>query len=418
MNQQTLQADVKSNILVQSVAGDLRVAGWERTEIMAKTNGDVLDIQTSESNFVISCDDDLILYLPRQASLIIENVSGDANLQALKGQIKLGTLSGDLSLNDVQITSLDSASGDVTLRNVGTNQLGTVNGDMNLRTGHGDCSAVSINGDASLRDVKGNVNLKNVGGSLYLRNIHGSIDAVVCGDAVLNLEPKPGCEYRIVAGDDLLLHLPVNVNVELHLATTDGEGESIHVDFPGVTLEEGSPTQKVSLGDGSTKMYLTADQDLIVTNKSEKWDSAADFGMGMLDGFDFEIPPIPPIPPIPHMHDLNERINQKVKRALEKAQMRTDGLSRRAEARVEAAMRRAEAKGRAAEIRARKIHGRHASGRVIIGGTEMFSFSTDRKPVEPVSDDERLAILKMLQEKKISAADAEKLLAALEGHGE
>ena len=45
MKQQTTQADVNSNILVQSVAGDLRVAGWERSEIMAKTNGDVLDIQ-------------------------------------------------------------------------------------------------------------------------------------------------------------------------------------------------------------------------------------------------------------------------------------------------------------------------------------------------------------------------------------
>ena len=36
-------------------------------------------------------------------------------------------------------------------------------------------------------------------------------------------------------------------------------------------------------------------------------------------------------------------------------------------------------------------------------------------PSEPVSDEERLSILKMLQEKKISREEAEKLLAALEG---
>jgi hypothetical protein len=418
MKQQTTQADVNSNILVQSVAGDLRVAGWERSEIMAKTNGDVLDIQVSDNNFIISCDDDLILYLPRQATLVIEKVSGDANFQALKGQIKLGSISGDLSLNDVQSTSIDSSSGDVTLRNVGSNNLGSVNGDLNLRNGHGDCSAASIQGDASLRDVEGNVTLEDVGGSLYLRNVHGSVHASVSGDAVLNLEPLPGFEYHITSADDLLLHLPANVNAELHLATTGGEGEEIHVDFPGIILEEGSPTQKVTLGDGSARMYLTADQDLIVTSKYDKWDSAADFGMGMLDGLDFDIPPIPPIPPIPHMRDLNERINQKVQRAFEKVQLRTEGMSRRADARVEAAMRRAEARGRAAEVRARRLHDRHVSGRVIIGGTEMLSFSTNRKPVEPVSDDERLAILRMLQEKKISAADAEKLLAAIEGQGE
>jgi hypothetical protein len=118
------------------------------------------------------------------------------------------------------------------------------------------------------------------------------------------------------------------------------------------------------------------------------------------------------------MTGLNERINIKVQRALEKAQLRTDGLSRRAEERVEAAMRRAEAKGRAAEVRARRGHARHVSGRLNIGGTEIFNFSSGKKPVEAVSDDERLTILRMLQEKKISAADAEKLLSALEGQGE
>jgi hypothetical protein len=34
---------------------------------------------------------------------------------------------------------------------------------------------------------------------------------------------------------------------------------------------------------------------------------------------------------------------------------------------------------------------------------------------EPVSDEERLTILRMLQEKKISLEEAEKLLAAIEG---
>jgi hypothetical protein len=35
--------------------------------------------------------------------------------------------------------------------------------------------------------------------------------------------------------------------------------------------------------------------------------------------------------------------------------------------------------------------------------------------VEPVSDDERMVILRMVEQGKISVADAEKLLAALEG---
>jgi hypothetical protein len=422
MEQQTLKADANSKILVQSVAGDLRVAGWERSEIMAKTNGNKLNVEADEQNFAISCDDDLILYIPRQANLIVENVSGDASLQALKGEIKLGTLSGDLSLNDVETADMDTSSGDVTLRNVGSITLGNVNGDLNLHKGHGDCSAVTIIGDASLRDVEGNINLEKVDGDLYLRNVRGSVSAEVDADAALNLKPLPGIVYRVIANGDVLLHLPEDANTELHLAAM--EWESLSVDFPGVTLEEESPTQTITLGDGSAKIYLTASGDLMVTSKSERWNSTADFGVGMSDGFG--IPPIPPIPPFlndmtglnDRMTGLNERINIKVQRALEKAQLRTDGLSRRAEERVEAAMRRAEAKGRAAEVRARRGHARHVSGRLNIGGTEIFNFSSGKKPVEAVSDDERLTILRMLQEKKISAADAEKLLSALEGQGE
>jgi len=58
-------------------------------------------------------------------------------------------------------------------------------------------------------------------------------------------------------------------------------------------------------------------------------------------------------------------------------------------------------------------------GRVVVGGTEVFNFSTGKKAAAPkVSDDERLTILKMLQEKKISVEDAENLFTALEGKGQ
>ena len=41
--------------------------------------------------------------------------------------------------------------------------------------------------------------------------------------------------------------------------------------------------------------------------------------------------------------------------------------------------------------------------------------AAQRPEAEPVTDAERLAILKMLQDKKITLQDAEKLLAALDG---
>jgi hypothetical protein len=155
-------------------------------------------------------------------------------------------------------------------------------------------------------------------------------------------------------------------------------------------------------------MILTSGDDLLVTSQADSWESAADFGVGMRDGSDWNIPPFE----LPE--DFTERINQRVKDAMEKAQAhlrRAESAGNRASIKIEAAMRRAEAKARAAEVRARR-------GQVNINMGRWNWDVTPHGPVEtaaPVSDDERLVILKMLQEKKISVEEAEKLLAALEG---
>ena len=418
MKQQTLQASTNPEIVVEDLEGDLRVAGWDRSEVMARTKGEELEVESDENIFTITCDGDLILYLPREARLAIKNISGDVGLQAMMGEVKLENTSGDLTINSAKQLALGNVSGDATIRNSGGVELDEIQGDFRLQTGSGDCSVTLIEGDAFVTDIEGNVNLESVNGDLFLTSIKGSITAKTSSDAAMNLDPSPGMEYRVNADGDLLLKLPADVNAELHLATVDGDEGSLHIDLPGVELEEGSPTQDFILGDGSAKIFVIAGQDLIVTSKSEEWSSAADFGMDMSDFTGIPpIPPIPPLPPLPNISgDLNIKINKKVQKAMAKANKRTENMSRRASAKVEAAMRRAEARVRAAEVRARRGG---VGGRVVVGDTEIFNFSSERKPASPkVSDDERLTILKMLQEKKISVEDAENLFASLEGKGE
>lgn len=62
MKQQTIQIGAKAKIKVDSVPGDLQVVGWERNELMAKTDGGQLDITSSDKVTSVACDADLILY--------------------------------------------------------------------------------------------------------------------------------------------------------------------------------------------------------------------------------------------------------------------------------------------------------------------------------------------------------------------
>jgi hypothetical protein len=100
---------------------------------------------------------------------------------------------------------------------------------------------------------------------------------------------------------------------------------------------------------------------------------------------------------------------------MERAQIHIEAAGRRAEVagkKAEAAMRRAEAKARAAEVRARR--GANVNMNVGRWNWDLTPRGPDEVG-EPVSDEERLTILRMLQEKKISLEEAEKLLAAIEG---
>jgi hypothetical protein len=377
MNQATLSNPKRPiQVLLSSINGDLQVVGWDRNEITAKTDGERAELNSQDAEVRIACDGDAIIYLPRESNLVGQSVSGDADIRALSGNLKLANIGGDLQL-----------------RNVGATSLENIGGDLNLRVCDGDLNAKSVGADVSLRNVHGGVIINNVGADLYVREVGGSLSARVGADAILYLRPVADGAYNITAGADILLRLPAELDAEFELVAADDE--SIRLELGESASMVTGPTYNMKLGTGSAKFRLTAGGELVVTSGAQEWESAAEFDPGNRGGdFSFQSrePGIPP--------DLTESISRRVEEA-----------TRRAGIRTERAMRRAEEKMRAAEKRSRHMHMGVAVGR--------WGASVDR-PVEmprnePISNDERLAILRMLQEKKISREEAEKLLAALEG---
>jgi hypothetical protein len=106
-----------------------------------------------------------------------------------------------------------------------------------------------------------------------------------------------------------------------------------------------------------------------------------------------------------------ERINQRTRQASEQAAARAQEKIQRAQERLErkleSARRRAEMKARTAERAARDRRRR----------PETYDWSPPRPEPsgQAVSDEERLMVLKMLEQQQITLEQAEQLLAALEG---
>ena len=354
----TISAGRTPKLVIETIGGNLSLVGWEGEDILLKGNDDELQFNQNGEMLNITCQDDLSLRVPKASSIFIRKVAGDASIRGVMGGIELLEIEGDLSIRDV-----DSVA------------IGTVHSDFSLRGAKGHLSVKSAHSDVSIRDVDGNVVLESVADDLALRDVRGNISANVAEDVVIYLNPQAGNVCSVNAGDDILLVMPPKSNATLTLTA-----DEIDIEWKGIANDEDATTRVVTIGDGSSIVTLKAGGNIRVTNKADAGDTAEDFGNFAGVGVDWS--------------GFGERISRQTER---RAAKQVDEAVRRATERVN----------------------RRGAPKVNVGvGRWSWDLSPKGVPMPPKSqatDEERMTILKMLQEKKITAEDAEKLLAALEG---
>lgn len=353
-------------IRIDKVSGDLSLVGWDGTDLLIKAEADEVRLEQTGEAVSVSSSSDLALRVPKGAVLEIKSVSGDASIRGITGGIEVKEVHGDLSGRDLGQLSVD-----------------TVHADFSLRGAAGNLYIKKAGSDVSIRDVAGNISIDSVADDLALRGARGNIKVNVGEDVVVYLEPKADGAYSITAGDDILLVLPKSAN-----ATLSMRGDKIDVEWADIEPDKEATERMVVLGDGSAKINLTAGGDVRVTNRADAGESADEFGNFAGLNFDWS--------------GFGDRISRRVEEATSKATRRAEEAMRRAERHAERHVRRGK------------------SGVVL--GRWNWDFKGGPKPptppeppAEPVTEDERMAILKMLAEKKITAQQAEELLSALEG---
>jgi hypothetical protein len=362
----TISAGPNPRIVIEMISGDLSLVGWDSEEILLKGDADELQVTQNNEEVKIFCEDDLSIRVPKAASVFIRHIEGDTSIRGILGELELDEVEGDLSIRDVVSVAVN-----------------TVHSDFSLRGAKGHLFIKTAQSDVSVREVEGNVTLEAVADDLALRDVRGNVTANVSEDVVLYLHPQPGKNYSVTAGEDILLVMPPKAN-----ATLTMNADEISIDWKGIELEEDATAGVVVLGDGSANIVLNAGSDIRVSIQSNAGDSDEDFGNFAGIGMDWS--------------GFGERISKQVAQATKRA--------------TEAGRRAAEAGRRAAENEQR------ARSKVNVGVGRWNWDLSPKGPVGPVkplkpqaTEEERLEILKMLQEKKITAEDADKLLSALEG---
>ena len=360
--------------LTVRTGSDLSIEGIEAaTMVVIVDHGDGLRMKEEGGVFQLAADSDCRVILPFGVTVTVESVGGDASLKNLTNRLVVGKVGGDLHLQLFAGASVE-----------------TVGGDCIIQQASGAVEIQRVGGDL-LAEVSGSLYASTVGGDARVIGDSGKVQLTIGGDADLKFINTALPEVKVNAGSDIQLLVPQEANAQLEL--TSG-GEEIEVYAGGQELDVEDGHSSLPLGTGGATIKLTAGGSIQVSDKAEEnWEFDDDLDASTDHWSDFGI-------------DLEKTIKDSLKTVSESMKLAGANASRAhriAEEKMNQAMRHLEERGMGPG-RKRKV----------VGFSFGDSASTAPSQAPKATDEERMLVLRMLQDKKITVEEAEKLLNALD----
>lgn len=366
-----VREDAKINI---KASADLSIEGVsERFLTAIVQQGECLKILERHDGLDIKATDDCRLMIPESAIITVEKVGGDLFIKGISERVIVGKVGGDLAMQELGGASIETVGGDTGFKQIsGTLEIARTGGDLDGE-GAAGLTSRAVGGDAAIKEISGEVNLK-AGGDIEFSS--SSIDL---------------SKMEIQAGGDITFIVTPQTNAQLDIYSG---GDSINVDACGQQGDWEMEQVSLPLGNGGSVITLRGGGDIRVTDHEQVSSNYQDIFDRTSDEWEkFAV-------------DLKRTIKEGLDAAsgsIEQAMQTVGKIGDKAGIRIEYSSDRNKERDRTREQK-----------------RKMVGFSYDEPEAEKVknsgkaSDEERMIVLRMLQEKKISIEEAEKLLNALD----
>jgi hypothetical protein len=386
----------------------LFIKGWDQPQVQVRSQDENVELTGEATRVEVRCDQGCELYVPHSAALFIREAHGEVTIKGVQGDVELDAVGSGLSIKDV-----------------GRVQADQVGQDLNARGVSGSLSIRQVGRFANVKDVAGDITLESIGSHLNLKRATGNIEAHASGNVNLGLNPVEGQRCTVRAAGVLTCRIPAAANAVVSL----GSHGLIKVRVGDLNETTTDGTFTATLGDGSAELDLFANGPATISELSEEEEGMGldfDLNMGAEFGEDMARFSEDLASEISEQFSAQmEMIGQQIEATMagytstyaldeekaEKIRQRTQEKIARAQEKIRRAQERAARKIARAQRRAEKRERR-------VRTSEPRQRSGAWKPeadADPVSDEERMMILNMLSENKITLQEAEALLSALEG---
>ncbi len=352
---------------------DLSVEGNDSSVLVVVVDqSDCLHMKEEDGLFKIVANSDCRLMLPSTGTITIEKVGCDCHVDNFENRVVIGKIGDDLKMTNVGGASIES-----------------VGSDCRIQNASGAIEIARVGDDLSTENTQ-SVLANSVGCDVKMVNARGKVEVNAGDDIRIHTDEANVPEIHAKAGSDIRLFIPTNANCQLNI-TSNGEEINIHACGQDVDAEE--QQFSLPLGEGGNPIVLIAGDDVMVSDQEvtdwkedpEIWNDQRWKNFGI---------------------ELSENIRQTLANAgnsVEQALRHAEHATRNANVRVETIMRDLDERGFGS-----------GRGRKMVGFSMNADKAANAAAKAGASDEERMLVLRMLQDKKISVEEADKLLNALE----
>ncbi len=357
---------------VDKVKGNLYIRTWDSEDVHILYNPDKKFEAVTSGTLVVEADDSILISAPKNVVLVLQEIRGNCTVFGKFDQLTIEKVGGNLEISEGQDIKVEVVGGNCV--------LGTIDGSMVVE---------KVGGNLLAQSLLGTVLFEKVGGNLYLNGRLSNFSCTVGGNAKVICDSLIGTENEIRAGGNIKMSLQPEMNfvlkaragaqLNIKLGQNEDKGLSRSIEK---TYGTGGPTLLLKAG-GNLKL---SDHEQIAKKDyqpkpfdDEAWadlEERVENSLGSNAMFDLS-----------YFSNLEKEINEEVTEKTKYAQER-----------IQAAMEKMNIKFQA------------------FNPEVVFSGKVNRKQDKPtgVSDEERMMILKMLQDKKITAEEADHLLQILD----
>lgn len=217
---ETIDAANDGHVDIYNTAGMIEVVGWSKSkvevtgelgdnveELVLERDDDTITVKVKVPHGrQVRTSSDIVVRVPENSSIEVTAVSADIEVEDVRGEQGLHTVSGDVetTVADANINA-QSVSGDVDVQGDGTDvvtKANTVSGDVTVQLVGGEVSAEAVSGDVLISEGDyERVDITTVSGDLYfLATLEGGgrlSASTVNGDVEFEFDGDISAEFDV-----------------------------------------------------------------------------------------------------------------------------------------------------------------------------------------------------------------------------